>query len=79
MIMEASGLRQDGTTEAELSGIIKEIEKLSEEDALSMEQREELQGECEEARASVERTYQGDQVEGGRMDETETWVEWIAD
>ena len=79
MIMEASGLRQDGTTEAELSGIIKEIEKLSEEDARSMDQREELQGECEEARASVERTYQGDQVEGGRMDETETWVEWIAD
>lgn len=79
MIMEASGLRQTGIAKTDLSWIVEEIQKLSEEEMLSKEQRDELREQCEAARASVERTYNEKQTEGGKMDETEAEMEWTAD
>ena len=79
MIMAASRLQQDGMTKAELSEVIEEIQKLSEEQVLSKEQKEELQRQCKAACASVERTYHGKQAEGGMADEIEARMEWAAD
>ena len=79
MIMAASRLQQDGMTKAELSEVIEEIQKLSEEQVLSKEQKEELQRQCKAACASVERTYHGKQAEGGMADEMEARMEWAAD
>ena len=79
MIMEASRLQQEGVEKAELSGIMEEIQNLSEERVLSKEQKEELRRQCQTACASIERVYHERQTEGGKMDETEAWVEWAVD
>lgn len=79
MIMEASSLQQTGVAKTDLSGIVEEIQKLPEEETLLKEQRDELREQCEAARASVERTYNGKQTEGGKMDEAEARMDWTAD
>lgn len=65
VIMEAAELKQGGVTQEKLSGILKEIDRLSEETALSSGQRKTLRTQCEAAQAAIGRVYR-EQTEGGR-------------